>query len=192
MRHRLFLLALITILLLVLGLLRAAAVATPFHGGCTLGGISFWELRHDLPTGIYCAGLFLLAIAAFCLCGQAARRLKSTDDRITGPLAAGALIAGLPLVICSTLEYQLILRTTEADVRSIQICAGALVAASLFCRFRYAAWPCIPACLLCLLFICRNLVSVLDMNSPACCITFLTLQLLILPLLWLKLPARRS
>ena len=71
MRNRLFLLALLAALILIQAVLRSAAMSTPFHGGSTLGGYTFWELRGVLPLGVFAAGSLLFLSAAAAQCAQA-------------------------------------------------------------------------------------------------------------------------
>lgn len=101
MRHRLFLLVLVTVLLLMQAVLRSAAQATPFSGGATLGGISFWELRGALPLGVFAAGLLLVTTAAMAQCIQAALHQVHTRSRIqahAGYIASACLWCGAPLM----------------------------------------------------------------------------------------------
>ena len=101
MRNRLFLLALVAILLLMQAVLRSAAQATPFSGGETLGGISFWELRGALPLGVFAAGFLLVTTAAMAQCIQAALDIAHTRARIqanTGLIISACLWCGAPLM----------------------------------------------------------------------------------------------
>ena len=75
MRNRLFLLALLAALILIQAVLRSAAISTPFHGGNTLGGYTFWELRGVLPLGVFAAGSLLFLSAAAAQCTQAILQL---------------------------------------------------------------------------------------------------------------------
>ena len=101
MQNRLFLLALVAVLLLMQAVLRSAFMATPFSSGETLGGISFWELRGAIPLGIFAAGLLLLTTAAAALTAQAATQLTHGTPRIRkhlSVLAAASLWCGIPTV----------------------------------------------------------------------------------------------
>ena len=101
MQNRLFLLALVAVLLLMQAVLRSAFMATPFSGGETLGGISFWELRGAIPLGVFAAGLLLLTTAAAALIAQAAAQLTHGTPRIRkhlSVLAAASLWCGIPTV----------------------------------------------------------------------------------------------
>ena len=101
MRNRLFLLVLVAVLLLMQAVLRSAAQATPFSGGATLGGISFWELRGALPLGVFAAGLLLVTTAAMAQCLQAALSLGRSRSRIqayAGQIASASLWCGAPLM----------------------------------------------------------------------------------------------
>ena len=99
MQNRLFLLALVAVLLLMQAVLRSAFMATPFSGGETLGGISFWELRGAIPLGVFAAGLLLLTTSAAALIAQAATQLAHGTPRIRkhlSTLAAASLWCGIP------------------------------------------------------------------------------------------------
>ncbi len=101
MLNRLFLLALLVMLLLMQAVLRSAAQATPFSGGETLGGISFWELRGALPLGVFAAGFLLVTTAAMAQCLQTALSLAHTRSRIhahAGQIASACLWCGAPLM----------------------------------------------------------------------------------------------
>ncbi len=103
MRNRLFLLVLVAILLLIQGLLRSAAQATPLSGGTTLAGFSFWELRGALPLGIYAAGLFFTSTSAAALSIHAILRIRQHRSRLTrntNILATALLWCGLPTICC--------------------------------------------------------------------------------------------
>lgn len=106
MCNRLFLLVLVAVLLLMQAVLRSAAQATPFSGGETLGGISFWELRGALPLGVFAAGLLLVTTAAMAQCVQAALLQTQTRSRIraqAGHIASACLWCGAPLMaMCYT------------------------------------------------------------------------------------------
>lgn len=80
MRNRLFLLALLTAVIIIQAVLRSAAVATPFTGGSTLGGFTFWELRRVLPLGVFAAGALLFSCAATAQCAQAALQFSSRSS----------------------------------------------------------------------------------------------------------------
>lgn len=99
MQNRLFLLALVAVLLLMQAVLRSAFMATPFSGGETLGGISFWELRGAIPLGVFAAGLLLLTTAAAALMLLAVARQFYRTHRLTknlSTLSAASLWCGIP------------------------------------------------------------------------------------------------
>lgn len=101
MRNRLFLLALVAVLLLLQAGMRSAAQATPFHGGSTIGGISFWELRGALPLGIFAAGILLVSIAGTAQCLQAALQWSKGRRQLeirAGRISSAALWCGAPLM----------------------------------------------------------------------------------------------
>lgn len=101
MRNRLFLLALVATLLLAQAILRNAAQATPFSGGTTWGGCSFWELRGALPLGIFAAGALLVFTAAACQCLSSALRISDSAPRLrknAGQLSSACLWCGVPVV----------------------------------------------------------------------------------------------
>lgn len=101
MHNRLFLLVLLSVLLLIQAALRSAAQATPFSGGETLGGVSFWELRGALPLGVFAAGLLLVTTAAMAQCLQATLSLAHTRSRLhfhAGLIASASLWCGAPLM----------------------------------------------------------------------------------------------
>lgn len=101
MRNRLFLLALVATLLLVQAILRNAAQATPFSGGATWGGYSFWELRGALPLGIFAAGSLLVFTAAACQCLRSALQIGNSAPRLrknAGQLVSVCLWCGVPVV----------------------------------------------------------------------------------------------
>lgn len=100
MRNRLFLLALLAALILIQAVLRSAAISTPFHGGSTLGGYTFWELRGVLPLGVFAAGSLLFLSAAAAQCTQAILQLvqKNRSGLIhkLGSIASAGLWCGAP------------------------------------------------------------------------------------------------
>ncbi len=99
MRRRLFLLALVAVILLVQATLRTAFMATPFSGGETLGGLSFWELRGAIPLGVFAAGLLLVTTAAASIIARAAIQLTGGHaglrDRLSA-LSTASLWCGIP------------------------------------------------------------------------------------------------
>lgn len=100
MRNRLFLLALLAAVIIIQAVLRSAAVSTPFHGGSTLGGYTFWELRGVLPLGVFAAGSLLFLSAAAAQCSQAAlqliRKKPSTLGHKLGSIASAGIWCGAP------------------------------------------------------------------------------------------------
>lgn len=111
MRRRLFLMALVAALVLILAALRAALMATPFTGGSTWGGYSFWELRHSLPQGVFSAALLLICSAAFSLSLQSAVNLALKKDICINSflrVATACLWCGVPVLACSRLCMHLI------------------------------------------------------------------------------------
>lgn len=103
MRNRLFLLALVAVLLLVQAVLRTAAQATPLSLTTTWGGISFWELRGALPLGVFAAGIMLVCTAAMAQSAQAALRIAGRYQRLArnlGSIASAGLWCGAPLAAC--------------------------------------------------------------------------------------------
>lgn len=100
MRNRLFLLALLAALILIQAVLRSAAMSTPFHGGSTLGGYTFWELRGVLPLGVFAAGSLLFLSAATAQCAQAILQLvqknKSSLIHKLGHIASAGIWCGAP------------------------------------------------------------------------------------------------
>ena len=103
MRRRLFLMSLVAALMLILAALRAAHMATPFSGGSTLGGISFWDLRGALPLGVFMAGALLLISAAAAQCAQAALHIAGWNQRLAlslGSIASAGLWCGVPCLAC--------------------------------------------------------------------------------------------
>ena len=100
MRNRLFLLALLAALILIQAVLRSAAMSTPFHGGSTLGGYTFWELRGALPLGVFAAGSLLFLSAAAAQCAQAvlqlAQKNKSSLAHKLGSIASAGIWCGAP------------------------------------------------------------------------------------------------
>ena len=103
MRNRLFLLALVAVLLLAQAILRTAAQATPFSSAETWGGYSFWELRGALPLGFFAAGFLLVITAAACQCLYSALQLSNHAPRLqkhAGLLTSACLWCGIPAVAC--------------------------------------------------------------------------------------------
>lgn len=103
MRHRLFLLSLVAVLLLVQILLRTAAMATPFSQETTWGGLSFWELRGALPLGVFAAAWLMLTTAALSQCAQSALLLAGRFPPLAarlGNLVSAGLWCGIPLLAC--------------------------------------------------------------------------------------------
>ncbi|MBR2314452.1 MAG: hypothetical protein IKA55_06310 [Akkermansia sp.] len=100
MRNRLFLLALLAALILIQAVLRSASMSTPFHGGSTLGGYTFWELRGVLPLGVFAAGSLLFLSAATGQCAQAILQLtqKNRSGLIhkLGSISSAGLWCGAP------------------------------------------------------------------------------------------------
>ena len=169
MRRRLFLMSLVAALMLILAALRAAHMATPFSGGSTLGGISFWELRHSLPQGVFTAALLLICGAAFSLCMQAAMKLVRGKARSTHTLlhvASACLWCGIPTLASCTLCMHLVYPPETTCVPSelpFEILGGVsllLILCFLTAQLRHQsiAWICLPVSLLCLL-ICGELQS---------------------------------
>ena len=101
MRNRLFLLALVAVLLLVQAVLRTAAMATPLSLATTWGGYTFWELRGALPLGVFAAGMLLVSTAALAQSAQAALLIAGRYQRLTrnlGSIVSAGLWCGAPLV----------------------------------------------------------------------------------------------
>ncbi len=100
MRNRLFLLVLLAALLIIQALLRTAAMATPFNGGSTLGGYTFWELSNTLPMGVFSVGCLLFLSAAAAQCAQAALQLCHKGNcRLScklGSIVSAGLWCGAP------------------------------------------------------------------------------------------------
>ena len=99
MRRRLFLLALVAVLLLMQATLRTAFMSTPFSGGETLGGLSFWELRGAIPLGVFAAGLLLVISAAAAIIARAAIQLAGGAAGIRNNLStisSACLWCGIP------------------------------------------------------------------------------------------------
>ncbi len=100
MRARLFLLVLLAALILIQAVLRSAAMSTPFHGGSTLGGYTFWELRGALPLGVFAAGSLLFLSASAAQCAQAVLQIvrKNNGGLIhkLGSIAAAGIWCGAP------------------------------------------------------------------------------------------------
>ena len=100
MRNRLFLLTLLAALILIQAVLRSAAMSTPFHGGSTLGGYTFWELRGVLPLGVFAAGSLLFLSAAAAQCTQAILQLAQKNKRDfihkLGSISSAGLWCGAP------------------------------------------------------------------------------------------------
>lgn len=95
MRNRLFLLVLLAALIIIQAVLRTATMATPFSGGSTLAGYSFWELRSSLPMGVFSAGCLLFLSAAAAQCAQAALQLCRKGDRSLSRKLGSIVSAGL-------------------------------------------------------------------------------------------------
>lgn len=167
MRRRLFLMSLVAALMLILAALRAAHMATPFSGGSTLGGISFWDLRHSLPKGVFTAALFLICGAAFSLCMQAALKLAREKMRNIDTLlrvASSCLWCGVPTLASCTLCMHLIFPPEATCVPSelpfeiLGVVSFALILCLLTAQLRHQAfaWLCLPVSLLSLM-ICGEL-----------------------------------
>ena len=167
MRRRLFLMALVAALMLILAALRAAYMATPFSGGNSLGGVSFWELRHSLPQGVFTAAILLLCGAAFSLCMQAALKLARGKMRNIDTflrVASACLWCGVPTLASCTLCMHLIFppETTcapsELPFEILGVVSFLLILCLLTARFRHQAfaWLCLPVSLLSLM-ICGEL-----------------------------------
>ena len=167
MRRRLFLMALVAALMLILAALRAAYMATPFSGGNSLGGVSFWELRHSLPQGVFTAAILLLCGAAFSLCMQAALKLARGKMRNIDTflrVASACLWCGVPTLASCTLCMHLIFppETTcapsELPFEILGVVSFLLILCLLTARLRHQAfaWLCLPVSLLSLM-ICGEL-----------------------------------
>lgn len=168
MRNRLFLLALLAALILIQAVLRSAAMSTPFHGGSTLGGYTFWELRGVLPLGVFAAGSLLFLSAAAAQCTQAILQLvqKNRSGLIhkLGSIASAGLWCGAPcLAACYNAlpyifpwlnDYDPQVRLTAQHME--WVLHGSLIALIL-CRVLTLSKPGVAACitlslsLLCLL-----------------------------------------
>lgn len=100
MRNRLFLLALVAVMLLVQAVLRTAAMATPLSSATLWGSYTFWDLRGVLPLGVFSAGTLLVISAAAAQCAQAALQLAGKrHDRLCcmlGSIASVGLWCGAP------------------------------------------------------------------------------------------------
>lgn len=100
MRNRLFLLALVAVMLLVQVVLRTAAMATPLSSTTLWGSYTFWDLRGVLPLGVFTAGALLVISAAAAQCAQAALQLAGKrHDRfccMLGSIASAGLWCGAP------------------------------------------------------------------------------------------------
>ncbi len=168
MRNRLFLLALLAALILIQAVLRSAAMSTPFHGGSTLGGYTFWELRGVLPLGVFAAGSLLFLSAAAAQCAQAilqlAQKNKSSLAHKLGSIASAGLWCGAPcLAACYNALPYIFPWLSVYDPQDWQtaqhlewVLHGSLIALIL-CRVmtlskpRMAAYLTLPVSLLCLL-----------------------------------------
>ena len=168
MRNRLFLLALLAALILIQAVLRSAAMSTPFHGGSTLGGYTFWELRGVLPLGVFAAGSLLFLSAAAAQCAQAvlqlAQKNKSSLAHKLGSIASAGLWCGAPcLAACYNALPCIFPWLTDYDPQGWQtaqhlewVLHGSLIALIL-CRVLTLSKPgagaylTLPVSLLCLL-----------------------------------------
>lgn len=168
MRNRLFLLALLAALILIQAVLRSAAISTPFHGGNTLGGYTFWELRGVLPLGVFAAGSLLFLSAAAAQCTQAILQLvqKNRSGLIhkLGSIASAGLWCGAPcLAACYNALPYIFPWLNDYDPQGWQtaqhmewVLHGSLIALIL-CRVltlskpAVAAYLTLPISLLCLL-----------------------------------------
>ena len=178
MRRRLFLMALVAALMLVLAALRAALMATPFSGGSTWGGYSFWELRHSLPQGVFSAALLLICSAAFSLCLQSAVKLAQGETTCTSALlhvASACLWCGVPVLASCTLCMHLIFPPETMSIPAglpFQV-LGAIILILMLClpaarlRHKTFAWLCLPVSALSLL-ICGELQGQSLTMLPGC------------------------
>lgn len=168
MRNRLFLLALLAALILIQAVLRSAAISTPFHGGSTLGGYTFWELRGVLPLGVFAAGSLLFLSAAAAQCTQAILQLvqKNRSGLIhkLGSIASAGLWCGAPcLAACYNALPYIFPWLNDYDPQVWQTAQhlewalhGSIIALILcrvltLCKPAVAAYLTLPISLLCLL-----------------------------------------
>ena len=168
MRNRLFLLALLAALILIQAVLRSAAISTPFHGGNTLGGYTFWELRGVLPLGVFAAGSLLFLSAAAAQCTQAILQLvqKNRSGLIhkLGSIASAGLWCGAPcLAACYNALPYIFPWLNDYDPQVWQSAQhlewalhGSIIALILcrvltLCKPAVAAYLTLPISLLCLL-----------------------------------------
>lgn len=168
MRNRLFLLALLAALILIQAVLRSAAISTPFHGGNTLGGYTFWELRGVLPLGVFAAGSLLFLSAAAAQCTQAILQLvqKNRSGLIhkLGSIASAGLWCGAPcLAACYNALPYIFPWLNDYDPQGWQtaqhlewVLHGSIIALILcrvltLCKPAVAAYLTLPISLLCLL-----------------------------------------
>ena len=168
MRNRLFLLALLAALILIQAVLRSAAMSTPFHGGSTLGGYTFWELRGVLPLGVFAAGSLLFLSAAAAQCTQAILQLvqKNRSGLIhkLGSIASAGLWCGAPcLAACYNALPYIFPWLNDYDPQVWQSAQhlewalhGSIIALILcrvltLCKPAVAAYLTLPISLLCLL-----------------------------------------
>lgn len=168
MRNRLFLLALLAALILIQAVLRSAAMSTPFHGGSTLGGYTFWELRGALPLGVFAAGSLLFLSAAAAQCAQAilqlAQKNKSSLAHKLGSIASAGLWCGAPCLAACYNALPYIFPWLSAydpqgwqTVQHLEWALHCSLIALILCRAltlskpRMAAYLTLPASLLCLL-----------------------------------------
>lgn len=168
MRNRLFLLALLAALILIQAVLRSAAISTPFHGGSTLGGYTFWELRGVLPLGVFAAGSLLFLSAAAAQCTQAILQLvqKNRSGLIhkLGSIASAGLWCGAPcLAACYNALPYIFPWLNDYDPQVWQSAQhlewalhGSIIALILcrvltLCKPAVAAYLTLPISLLCLL-----------------------------------------
>ena len=170
--------ALVAALMLVLAALRTALMATPFSGGSTWGGYSFWELRHSLPQGVFSAALLLICSAAFSLSLQAAANLALKKDICINSflhVATACLWCGIPVLACCRLCMHLIFPPEMTCIPSelpfwvlgtisfiLMLC---LPAAQL--RHKVFSWLVLPASVLSLLT-CGELQSQSLTMLPGC------------------------
>lgn len=168
MRNRLFLLALLAALILIQAVLRSAAISTPFHGGSTLGGYTFWELRGVLPLGVFAAGSLLLLSAAAAQCAQAVLQLIRKNQgglsHKLGSIASAGLWCGAPcLASCYNVLPYIFPWLNGYDPQGWQtaqnlewVLHGSIIALILcriltLCKPGVAAYFTLPLSLLCLL-----------------------------------------
>lgn len=180
MRNRLFLLALVAVLLLVQSALRAAAQATPFSGGSTWGGISFWEIRGALPMGVFAAAILLVCTAGMAQLTLAALRMTGRSGRLgrnASALTSACLWCGAPLLLACYPSLSFVFSWVQGTSLSawqtetyLQWAIHGSLILLILCRFinfsnrAWVAWVQLPAALLVLLIlglICFNSAMIL-------------------------------